>query len=216
MNKTETNHGKREIKFDIQLTEEQKQAKEQILKTPYSFIIGQAGTSKTILATAIALDLFFKKVVDKIIITRPTVGTEDNGFLPGTLEEKMEPWLVPIRDNMRKVYNKPDKLKAMEMEGQLEIVALTHFRGRQFDNSICIVDEFQNLNSSQLKMAIGRLGKGSVMLFCGDTDQIDLKVKSESAIHEIQRLNESKFVSIIELKENHRHAAVKEVLNLLK
>jgi phosphate starvation-inducible PhoH-like protein len=85
-----------------------------------------------------------------------------------------------------------------------------------FDNAICIVDEFQNLNSSQLKMAIGRLGKGSVMLFCGDTDQIDLKVKSESAIHEIQRLNDSKFVSIIELKENHRHAAVKEVLNLLK
>lgn len=211
------NHGeKKEIKFEIQLTEEQKAAKEQVLKTPYSFLIGEAGVSKTFLASQIALDLYFKKQIEKIIITRPTVGTEDNGFLPGSFQEKLDPWLVPIRDNMRKIYNKPEKLKQMEHDGDLEIVALTHFRGRQFDNAVCIVDEMQNLTSSQLKMAIGRLGKGSIMIFCGDRHQIDLKKWTDSAILEIKKLESNRFVSIIELKENHRHEAVKEVLELLK
>jgi len=213
---TESNHGKREVKFDIQLTEEQKRAKEQILKTPYSFLNGSAASGKTLLATQIAMDLFFKKEVERIIITRPTVGTEDNGFLPGTFQEKMDPWLVPIRDNMRKVYNKPDKLKAMEQENHIELVALTFFRGRTFDKAVCILDEAQNLTKSQLRMAIGRLGKGSIMIFCGDRDQIDLKVKADSAIWDIELLQGSKYVSIIELTENHRHEAVKSVLNLLK
>lgn len=211
------NHGeKKEIKFEIQLTEEQKAAKEQVLKTPYSFLIGEAGVSKTFLASQIALDLYFKKQIEKIIITRPTVGTEDNGFLPGSFQEKLDPWLVPIRDNMRKIYNKPEKLKQMEHDGDLEIVALTHFRGRQFDNAVCIVDEMQNLTSSQLKMAIGRLGKGSIMIFCGDRHQIDLKKWTDSAILELKKLESSQYVSIIELRENHRHEAVQEVLNLLK
>lgn len=216
MNRPETNHGKKEIKFDIQLTEEQKLAKEKILSTPYSFIHGSAGVGKSLICAQIALDLYFKKVAERIIITRPTISTEDNGFLPGTLEEKMDPWLVPIRSNMRKIYNKPEKLKSMEMDGSIEIVALTHFRGRSFDNAVCIIDEFQNLSKSQLRMALGRLGKNSIMIFCGDVDQIDLKVKSDSAIFDVDRLKGSKFVSIIELKENHRHEAVKEVLELLK
>ena len=105
---------KTEIKYDAVLTDEQKQAKEKILHTPVNFLIGKAGCAKTFLACAVGLDMLFKKQIEKIIITRPTVATEDNGFLPGTFEEKMEPWLVPIRDNMRKLYNKPDKLKELE------------------------------------------------------------------------------------------------------
>lgn len=204
------------IKYDIQLSEEQKKAKEQILQTPFSFINGAAASGKTLLATQIALDLFFKKEVKKIVICRPTIGTEDNGFLPGTLEEKLEPWLVPIRDNMRKVYNKSEKLKTMETTGDIELVALSHFRGRSFSDAVCIIDEAQNLNKSQLRMALGRLGKGSIMIFCGDKEQIDLKNKSDSAIWDIERLRGSKYVSIINLTENHRHVAVKEVLELLK
>jgi phosphate starvation-inducible protein PhoH len=117
---------------------------------------------------------------------------------------------------MRKVYNKPDKLKAMEMNEDIELVALSHFRGRSFSDAVCIIDEAQNLNKSQLRMALGRLGKGSIMIFCGDKDQIDLKNKSESAIWDIDKLKDSKYVSIINLTENHRHIAVKEVLEILK
>ena len=94
------------VKFSLSLSEEQKEAKSQILIHPFNFIVGKAGSGKTLLACQIALDMFFKRTINKIIITRPTVSTEDNGFLPGSEKEKMEPWLVPIRSNMRKIYNK--------------------------------------------------------------------------------------------------------------
>ena len=115
MNKEKT-PPKTDIKYSITLSEEQKQAKAKIIETPFNFILGQAGSGKTLLAVQIALDMFFKRRVNKIIITRPTVSNEDNGFLPGTLAEKMDPWLVPLRSNMRKVYNKPDILDKMEKE----------------------------------------------------------------------------------------------------
>lgn len=207
---------KTDVKYSLSLTDEQKIAKQKILKSTVVFLIGEAGTSKTFTATSVALDMIFKGLKSKIVITRPTVSTEDIGFLPGTFEEKMEPWLVPIRDNMRKFYNNPAKLKKMEEDGIIEIVSMSHFRGRTFQDSICILDEAQNLTSSQLKMAIGRLGKGSIMIFCGDKDQIDLKHTNTSAIHAINKLSNSPHVSIIELTENHRHSAVHDLLELLK
>jgi phosphate starvation-inducible PhoH-like protein len=168
---------KNDVKFSLTLSEEQKAAKEVIIATPWNFIIGKAGSGKTLLAVQIALDLFFKRKVDKIIITRPTVSTEDNGFLPGTEKEKMDPWLVPIRANMKDVYNKPDILEKMEREENIELVSLTHFRGRTFNNAVCIIDEFQNLTKQQLQMVLGRLGKNSIMILCGDKQQIDLRFK---------------------------------------
>ena len=119
---------KNNIKFSITLSDEQKLAKAKILTTPFNFILGKAGSGKTLLAVQVALDKFFKREVDKIIITRPTVSTEDIGFLPGSLEEKMGEWLVPIRSNMRKVYNKPDLLEKMEKEENIELVSLAHFK----------------------------------------------------------------------------------------
>lgn len=205
----------RNVQFDIHLSEEQGLAKEQILKHAYSFVLGKAGTGKTQLGVAIALDKLFKKEVSKIVITRPTVSTEDNGFLPGTLEEKLEPWLVPIKDTMRAAYSHPDHLKKLESEGVIEIVPLTYFRGRTLNNAVCIVDEFQNLSREQLIMALGRLGKDSMMIFCGDPNQIDLKNRATSAVHSIDLLKQSKYVCAVELKENHRHPAVEDVLNLL-
>jgi PhoH-like ATPase len=206
---------KNEIKFSIQLSEEQKLAKSKIIDTPFNFLVGKAGSGKTLLSVQIALDMYFKRMVNKIIITRPTVSNEDNGFLPGSLEEKMEPWLVPIRSNMRTVYNKPDILDKMEAENDIELVSLTHFRGRTFTNAVCIVDEFQNLTKQQLQMVLSRLGKDSIMILCGDKYQIDLKYKNDSAIHDVAKLKESKYVHIVELKDNHRHEALNDVLKLL-
>jgi phosphate starvation-inducible PhoH-like protein len=206
---------KGDIKFTISLSEEQKLAKAEIRNHPFSFITGKAGSGKTLLAVQIALDSYFKREVNKIVITRPTVSNEDNGFLPGSLEEKMEPWLVPIRSNMRKVYNKPDILEKMEKDENIELVSLTHFRGRTFDDCIVIVDEFQNLTKQQLGMVLGRLGKNSKMMLCGDGQQIDLKFNNDSAIHEVPKLKDSSFVYTISLKDNHRHESIDEVLRLL-
>jgi phosphate starvation-inducible PhoH-like protein len=215
MENTEKRVPKGDIKFSITLSDEQKNAKAQILEHPFNFVLGKAGSGKTLLAVQIALDLYFKRDINKIVITRPTVSNEDNGFLPGSLEEKMEPWLVPIRSNMRKVYNKSTILEAMEKDENIELVSLTHFRGRTFDNCICIVDEFQNLTKNQLAMVLGRLGKGSRMILTGDAQQIDLKFSNDSAVHDVAKLKESKFVYTVNLKDNHRHESLDEVLRLL-
>jgi len=203
------------IKFNITLSEEQKQAKENILNHAYSFVVGKAGSGKTLLAVQIALDMFFKRQYNRVIITRPTVATEDNGFLPGDEKEKLEPWLVPIMSNMRKVYNKPEKIQKMMETEEIELVSLSHFRGRTFDNAVVIVDEFQNLTKAQLRMALGRLGKDSIMIFCGDNQQIDLKDKFNSAIDDIAKLEQSSYVYKIVLEDNHRHSAIDSVLKLL-
>ena len=106
----------------------------------------------------------------------------------------MEPWLVPIRSNMRKVYNKPAILEKMENDENIELVSLSHFRGRTFENSCVIIDEFQNLTKQQLGMVLGRLGKGSTMILTGDPQQIDLKFSNDSAIHEVPKLKPSQYV----------------------
>lgn len=204
------------IKYDIQLIEEQKIAKEQILKHPFNFLIGPAGSGKTMTACAIATDMLFKKQIKKIVITRPTVATEEIGFLPGNIQEKMDPWLVPIRSNFRTVYNKKEKWEQLEKEGIVEIMPLTYFRGQTFSDAICIIDEFENLTQSQLKMCIGRLGKNSIMIFCGDEQQIDLKNKKDSAFYELEKIKNSEYVYIHKLIHNHRHIAVFEILELLK
>ena len=203
------------VKYNITLSEEQKLAKAEIRNHPFNFILGKAGSGKTLLAVQIALDCFFKREVNKIVITRPTISNEDNGFLPGSLDEKMEPWLVPIRSNMRKVYNKPMILEKMEKNEDVELVSLSHFRGRTFDSSIVIVDEFQNLTKQQLAMVLGRLGKNSRMMLCGNPQQIDLKFANDSAVHEVHKLKDSEFVYSVNLKDNHRHESLDEVLRLL-
>jgi len=211
----EKNPPKGKIKFNITLSEEQKDAKTNILYHPYNFLLGKAGSGKTLLAVQVALDMYFTRQVNKIVITRPTVSNEDNGYLPGSLSEKMEPWLVPIRSNMRKVYNKPAILEKMEKEENIELVSLAHFRGRTFDNSVVIVDEFQNLTKAQLGMVLGRLGKGSTMILTGDPQQIDLKFSNDSAVHDVPKLKSSEHVYSNTLKDNHRHEALNEVLKLL-
>jgi len=206
---------KGDVKFNISLSEEQREAKTEMLNHAFSFIVGKAGSGKTLLAVQVALDMFFKREYNKIIITRPTIATEDNGFLPGDEKDKLEPWLVPIMSNMRKVYNKPEKIKAMVDNEEVELVSLAHFRGRTFDNAVVIIDEFQNLTKSQFRMALGRLGKNSMMIFCGDFQQIDLPNPLNSAIDDVAKIRESKHVYKIVLEDNHRHKAIDDVLNLL-
>ena len=103
----------------------------------------------------------------------------------------------------------------MREDGVIEIVSLEHFRGRTFENAICIIDEFQNLTKAQLSMVLSRLGKNSIMILAGDSRQIDLKYKQDSAVHEIPKLDVSAYVHVAKLLENHRNEAVSEILRLL-
>ena len=205
---------KGEIKFKLSLNEEQKEAKQTILENPVVLLKGMAGSGKTLLACQIALDMVFKREMEKIIITRPTVAKEDIGFLPGDLKEKMDPWLAPIYSNLYLLYDK-DKIDKMVSENNIEIVPFAFVRGRTFPNCFVIVDECQNITHQQTEMMLGRLGKGGKMVFCGDLTQVDLKSKKDSGISFFTRLEEQiKGVRIVTLKTNHRHEIVEEVLKV--
>jgi phosphate starvation-inducible PhoH-like protein len=204
------------IKFKITLNEEQKEAKELILNTPITLIKGNAGSGKTLLACQIALDLVFRKEMDKLIITRPTISKEEIGFLPGDIHQKMDPWLAPIYANLHMLYDK-EKIEKMVQEGQIEIVPFAFMRGRTFPNSFVIVDECQNMTLDQTEMMVGRLGKGGKMVFCGDHAQIDLKSKRQSGIAFFATLEaRTPHVKIKTLKLNHRHEALEEILRIFE
>ena len=211
---TEKRKPKNPIKFKIQLNEEQKQAKEKILNNTVTLLAGSAGSGKTLLACQIALEKLFMKEVEKVIITRPTVSKEEIGFLPGDLREKMDPWVQPIYQNMYLLYDK-DKVEKCIAEGSIEIVPLSFMRGRTFVNNFVIVDEAQNVTQDQMETVLGRLGKGSKMVICGDLAQIDLKVKKETGFSFLTRIEEQvKGFKIFALKANHRHEIVSPILKV--
>ena len=123
----------------------------------------------------------------------------------------------PKRDKLNEAGEEVDLLTTLILtkDESIELVSLAHFRGRTFENSIVIVDEFQNLTRSQLRMALGRLGKNSTMIFCGDNQQIDLKDSNYSAIVDLPKIKDSQYVYKRVLEDNHRHEAIDEVFELL-
>ena len=217
LSNTEKRKPKGPVKFHLTLNEEQKTAKADILNNTVTLLKGQAGSGKTLLACQIALDMFFTREVEKIIITRPVVAAADDiGYLPGGLKEKMDPWLAPIYANLYMLYNKETVDKMVENQ-DIEILPFAFVRGRTFVNAVVIVDEAQNVNGNQTEMIVGRLGLNSKMIFCGDTSQIDLRNKKESGI-DFFKILESRVegVKVITLQQNHRHPIVPEILNVYK
>jgi len=211
---TEKRRPKRPIKFNVQLNDEQKEAKAEILQAPITVIKGMAGSGKTLVATQVALDMLFTKRVDKVIITRPTVAKEDIGFLPGDIREKMDPWLAPIYHNLNMLYN-AEKVQKLLDEGTIEIVPFAFLRGRTFLNAFVIVDEAQNVTHNQMETVIGRLGKNSKMVICGDMAQIDLKDKRETGFSFLSRIEEQVEGFLTHsLEQNHRHDIVAPVLTV--
>ena len=205
---------KKPIKFNVQLNDEQKVAKAKIIESPITVLRGMAGSGKTLVATQVALDMLFTKQVEKIIITRPTVSKEDIGFLPGDIREKMDPWLAPIYHNLHMLYNK-DKIAKELDNGNIEIVPFAFMRGRTFLKAFVIVDEAQNVTHNQMETVIGRLGKGSKMVICGDMAQIDLKDKRETGFSFLSRIEESVGgFSVSTLLQNHRHEIVSPILKV--
>jgi phosphate starvation-inducible PhoH-like protein len=210
------NEREKNIKFQITLNEEQKQAKSVILQNSITYIAGKAGSGKTLVSCQVALDLFFKKQVKHIIITRPAVEAgEKLGFLPGGMEEKLDPYVQAIYQNFYSLYKK-DKIDNMIKEGSIQIKPFAYMRGSTFCEAVIIVDEVQNTTESQVKMVLERLGKGSKMMLCGDINQIDLGRGITSGIKFLDFLQEKELKNYtkIVLKTNHRDPIVEEILNL--
>lgn len=200
------------VKFQLQLNEEQKRAKQLILENAITILCGKAGSGKTLVACQVALDMLFSKKVKRIVVTRPTVSKEEIGFLPGDLREKMQPWMQPIYSNFYQLYNK-EKVDAIIEDGTVEIVPVAFMRGRTFLDSFVIVDEAQNCTMEQMEMIVSRLGIRSKMVICGDTQQVDLKNKSESGFKFLLSLAKRiKDMDSMTLEHNHRHPVVDRLL----
>ena len=184
------------------------------------FATGPAGTGKTMLAVLAAIKAYKEGVIQKIIITRPAVGVDDekHGFLPGTLNEKMEPWTRPIFDVMKEYYTAREIALMLEEE-TIEISPLAFLRGRTFKNSWIIFDEAQNSTSNQMKMALTRIGDNSKMVITGDLNQNDRKFTDENGLRDFLALlprGGSKMIDTIHFgnKDIMRHEVVREVLEL--
>ena len=134
---------------------------------------GPAGCGKTLLATQNGIDLLKLQKIEKIVITRPVVGADEEiGFLPGSLNKKMEPWTRPLVDIFHKNYT-VNRVQKMIHSEQIEIAPLAFMRGRTFENCYIIADEMQNTTPNQFKMLLTRIGEGSKLVITGDLDQTD-------------------------------------------
>ena len=203
---------KNKIQFNLSLNAEQKETKAKILQDTISVLIGKAGSGKTLLATQIALEALFYREVGRVIITRPTVSNEDIGFLPGSMKEKMDPWLSPIQANMIMLTNKA-KIEKLMSEDTIEISPISFLRGRTFVNAFVIVDESQNVTKTQMEMILSRLGMNSKMILTGDSSQTDLKNKKDSGLPYLLNMADTiNGLGVYELKTNHRHPIVEDIL----
>lgn len=208
--------------FEGRLNKEQRYTNRLIEDKTLTIVSGKAGSGKTLISCFSALKKFADREIDNIVITRPTVSTEDNGFLPGGIEEKLDPWVSPIHSCMKTVLKdtsqNPHTTNSLEMFEQLmslgivEIVPLTYMRGRTFTNSFVIVDEAQNLTMEQTMMVISRIGIHSKMVICGDLNQIDLRKPKDSGMYFLNGMEEDDLIGKVKLQENHRHQIVDSVL----
>jgi phosphate starvation-inducible PhoH-like protein len=180
------------------------------------FAIGPAGTGKTMLAVQWAIDQLKYGDAEKIIITRPAVSVdEEHGFLPGDLQQKMEPWTKPIMDVFAENYYVKE-INEMIIEGVIETSPLAYMRGRTFKNAVIIADEMQNATPSQMKMLLTRLGQGSKMVVTGDLQQAD-RPSNNGLLEFLQLYNNFENHRYVDLchftvGDIERHEAVKEIL----
>lgn len=188
---------------------------EMINKNDIVFGIGPAGTGKTYLAMAMAINAFRNNEVDRIILTRPAVEAgESLGFLPGDLQEKIDPYLRPIYDAMFDIlgYENFEKFKD---RGLIEVAPLAYMRGRTLDNAYIILDEAQNTTNEQMKMFLTRIGYGSKAIVTGDITQVDLpRGKKSGLLVATNILRNIKGISFLEFEKTDvvRHPLVQKII----
>jgi len=187
-----------------------------IMKNTVTLGVGPAGTGKTYLAVAAAVAAFRERTVNRIILTRPAVEAGERlGFLPGDLQNKVDPYLRPLYDALYDMLGAETFQKYQE-RGSIEVAPLAYMRGRTLDDSFIILDEAQNTTREQMKMFLTRLGFGSKIVITGDVTQIDLPADKVSGLKDALRVLEGvKDIAICNLTSADvvRHALVQEIIN---
>ena len=174
---------------------------------------GPAGSGKTMLACQIAVEHITKCPRGKVVLTRPIVAAdEDIGYLPGDMDQKMEPWTRPMFDIFEQ------KMTHNQMDRCIHIEPLGYMRGRTFENTLIIADEMQNATPNQMKMLLTRIGEGTKLIVTGDLEQSDLGPENglENLIYHMQ-CQDLEYITHVEMEDEDivRHPAVKEVLSIL-
>ena len=187
-----------------------------IQKNTITLGVGPAGTGKTYLAVAAAVAAFRERTVNRIILTRPAVEAGERlGFLPGDLQNKVDPYLRPLYDALYDMLG-PETFQKYQERGSIEVAPLAYMRGRTLDDSFIILDEAQNTTKEQMKMFLTRLGFGSKIVITGDVTQIDLPSDKTSGLKDAIRVLEGvKDIAVCKLTSADvvRHALVQEIIN---
>ena len=196
-------------------TRGQKAYVDAIRKNTVVFAVGPAGTGKTYLAMAMAVIALKKKEIERIVLTRPAVEAgEKLGFLPGDLQEKVDPYLRPLYDALYDFMGAENARKMME-RGAIEVAPLAYMRGRTLSDSYIVLDEAQNASISQMKMFLTRFGEGSKVIVTGDLTQTDLPPDKKSGLaHAVKILSDIEGIKTIRLNEKDvvRHHLVQDII----
>lgn len=205
---------KTEPKFRVKLNEEQKEVSKLFYEHDVNFILGDFGSGKTLTAVYLALSAYRKKQINKIWITRPMLKTK-LAALPGTLEDKMSPYVFPIKQNLNEC-QAVQTTDTMLKEGSIQIMPIEVAKGVTFSDSVVIVDEFQDMDYLDFRTILTRLGKDSKMIFCGSKQQIDRTMERVTCIYKAMMLKDSGLVGFTELQSNHRNKMLTDIIEYLE
>lgn len=202
---------KQEIKYNVQLNDEQKEAKRLIIENQIVIITGRAGCGKSLVCAQVALDFLNKKQCDIVYVTRATIEVGNSlGFLPGALEDKFNPYLEAFQENLIKCY---DRAKVEQMVADKKVLAypVQFIRGKTVDD-VLIVEEAQNLSKPQMLAILTRLGKTGKIIINGDMEQQDTKDSVNGLAYAIELSKKIQEIKWMKLKENHRSDIVGKIL----
>jgi len=203
---------KNEIKYKISLNEEQKETKRLIRENQIVIVTGRAGSGKSLVSAVAALDFINKKECEKIFVTRATVEVGQSlGFLPGTLDDKFNPYIEALVDNLNKCQD-PAKTTQMVNDGKMVGCTIQFIRGKTIDD-VLIVEEAQNMTKHQMLAILTRLGKTGKIIINGDNEQKDIKDDFNGLSFAIDLSKKIQEIKWIKLKTNHRSDLVGKILD---
>ena len=203
---------KNEIKYNVVLNEEQKETKALIRNNQITVITGRAGCGKSLVSAQTALDFLFKKEYESIYVTRAAVEVGHSlGFLPGSLNDKFDPYLEAFKENLVKCYDK-GKIDTLIQDGKVVALPVQFIRGKTIDD-VLVVEEAQNLTKAEMLAILTRLGKNGRIIINGDNEQKDIKDPFNGLSYAIELSKKIPEIKWVKLKHNHRSDLVGKILD---